>query len=57
MRPLAARCDLSLAKLHVGAGDQARSRQHVEAARKALREMGMQRWLQEAESELQAANG
>lgn len=56
MQPLVARCDLILARLYGGAGDRARSRQHADAARRAMREMGMQRWLQEAESELQAAD-
>jgi class 3 adenylate cyclase len=56
LRPLAARCELSLGKLRGRTGDHPRRRQHMEAAISEMREMGMQHWLQQAEEELQAAN-
>jgi class 3 adenylate cyclase/tetratricopeptide (TPR) repeat protein len=49
MRPLLARCHLSLGQLYQRGGRLAAAREHLNAAVALFREMGMRRWLAEAE--------
>jgi hypothetical protein len=52
MRPLAAHCHASLAKLYRGTGKRAESDEHFEIATTMYREMGMTDWLEKAEAEM-----
>jgi len=52
MRPLAARCCLSLGELHGRAGDRRAATEHLTTAMSMLREMGMQFWFERAEAEV-----
>jgi len=54
MRPLVARCRLSLGKLHGRAGDRRAATEHLTTAMSMFREMGMQFWFEKAEAEVQA---
>ncbi len=54
MRPLVARCRLSLGKLHGRAGDRRAATEHLTAAMSMFHEMGMQFWFEKAEAEVQA---
>ncbi len=56
MRPLAARCRLSLGKLHRRCGDLRGAREPLELARSSLRELRMDLWCSEAEEELARLN-
>jgi len=51
MRPLVAHCQLALAQWHRRAGDQARAREQMDAARTLYREMGVTLWLARVEAE------
>jgi hypothetical protein len=48
MRPLVAHCHLDLGRLYRGEGRHAEARGQLGAAATLYREMGMQRWLDEA---------
>ena len=52
MRPLAALCHLGMGKLHQRIGPARGAREHLTTAASMLRSMGMQLWLDEAESGL-----
>jgi hypothetical protein len=52
MRPLQAHCHLGLARLYRGIGRLEEARPELGIAVEMLRDMGMARWLPEAESEL-----
>jgi hypothetical protein len=54
MRPLLARCCLSLGKLNGRAGDRRAAREHLTTAMSMFHEMGMQFWFAKAEAEVQA---
>ena len=54
MRPLVAHCRLSLGRLHGRAGDRQVAMEHLTTARSMFHEMGMQFWLEKADSEGQA---
>jgi class 3 adenylate cyclase/tetratricopeptide (TPR) repeat protein len=54
MRPLVARCRLSLGKLHGKAGDRRAAAGHLTAAMSMFHEMGMQLWFERAEAEVRA---
>jgi tetratricopeptide (TPR) repeat protein len=51
MRPLVAHCQLALAQWHRRAGDQAKAREQMDAARTLYREMGVTLWLARVEAE------
>jgi hypothetical protein len=53
MRPLVARCHLGLGTLYRRADSPAQAKEHLTAASAMLRDMGMHRWLAEADAELQ----
>ncbi|HSF05994.1 MAG TPA: adenylate/guanylate cyclase domain-containing protein [Methylomirabilota bacterium] len=53
MRPLVARCRLSLGKLHGQAGDRRAATGHLTTAMGMFHEMGMQFWFEKAEAEVQ----
>jgi tetratricopeptide (TPR) repeat protein len=57
LRPLAARCKLSLASVHSRMGDRARGEELACAAHAAMREMGMQHWLPQGESQREVVPG
>ena len=52
MRPLVARCRLSLGKLHGRGGDRRAAAEHLTAATSMFHEMGMQFWFEKAEAEV-----
>ena len=52
MRPLVAHCRFGLGKLYRRAGKREPAREHLATATTAFREMGMQFWLEKAETEL-----
>jgi len=52
LRPLAARCHLSLGGLFQKVGQRERAREHLAIAIPLFREMGMGFWLAQAEAEL-----
>jgi class 3 adenylate cyclase/tetratricopeptide (TPR) repeat protein len=54
MRPLVARCHLSLGKLPGRAGDRRAATEHLTAAMSMFHEMGMPFWFEQAEAEVQA---
>ena len=54
MRPLSAHCHLGLGQLYVALGDAPKARERLEQALLRYREMGMQLWLEQAESALRA---
>jgi len=54
MRPLAARCHASLGSLYRRAGQREAPLEDLSTAVAMLRDMGMPRWLEEAEAELKA---
>ena len=56
MRPLVARCRLSLAGVHRRAGDRARAEEEYRAATDLFRSMGMRFWLARAEAETPASD-
>ena len=51
MRPLAAHCQLGLAKWYRAAGDPAKSEEHLTAARSLYREMDLTLWLAQVQAE------
>jgi len=53
MRPLVAHCRFGLGKLYRRAGKREPAREHLATATTAFREMGMQFWLEKAETELE----
>ncbi len=54
MRPLLARCHLSLGQLSRRTGNRPKAQEHLTAATAMLREMDMRFWLEQAEAELKA---
>jgi tetratricopeptide (TPR) repeat protein len=54
MRPLSAHCHLGLGQLYAALGDARGAQERLERARLRYREMGMQLWLEQAESALKA---
>jgi class 3 adenylate cyclase/tetratricopeptide (TPR) repeat protein len=52
MRPLAAHCELELGRLFARSGEWGKAKEQLSAARLALREMQMTRWIANAETEL-----
>jgi class 3 adenylate cyclase/tetratricopeptide (TPR) repeat protein len=54
MRPLAARCRLSLGELHGRAGDRRAATEHLTTAMSMFRETGMQFWFEKAAAEVRA---
>ncbi len=55
LRPLVAHCHLGLGKLYRRTGDQAKAAEHLTTATTMYREMGMNFWLEKAETELGTA--
>jgi len=55
MRPLIARCHADLARLHRLSDRGTTADQHVQAATKLYREMGMTYWLERLEAEREAS--
>ena len=54
MRPLAAHCQVGLARLYQRAGDRKQAQTHRESASQIFREIGAESWLKKAETELGA---
>jgi len=52
LRPLAAQCHLGLGKRYRSAGQRGNAEQHLNTAAALFRELGMQSWLEQAQSEL-----
>jgi tetratricopeptide (TPR) repeat protein len=54
MRPLAARCHLGLGSLNRQRGESGKARDHITAAAREFKDMGMARWLAKAQTEQSA---
>jgi hypothetical protein len=54
MRPLVAHCHLGLGKLYRRTGKHEQAQEHLTTATTMYREMGMQFWVEKAETEKQA---
>jgi hypothetical protein len=54
MRPLTAHCYLGLGQLDTMLGEVPKAREHLGRALNLYREMGMQLWLEQAETTLEA---
>ena len=52
MRPLVAHCHLGLRKLYRRAGKHDQAQEHLTTATRLYRAMGMQFWLEQAETEM-----
>jgi hypothetical protein len=52
LRPLAAQCHLGLGKRYLQVGRQASAELHLNTAAALFRELGMQSWLEQAQSQL-----
>jgi hypothetical protein len=50
LRPLVARCHLSLAELYRRSGEHQRAQEHLAVATAMFREMSMRYWLERAEA-------
>jgi hypothetical protein len=50
LRPLVAHCHLGLARLHRGAHAREQAQEHFTTATTMYREMGMRRWVEQAEA-------
>jgi hypothetical protein len=51
IRPLVAHCRLGLGRLHHRTGERRQAREHLAAASRMYREMGMAYWLEKAAAE------
>ena len=54
LRPLAAQCHLGLGKRYRSAGQRGKAEQHLKTAAAQLQKLGMQFWLEQAQSQLAA---
>ena len=52
LRPLAAQCHLGLGKRHRSAGQSGNAEQHLKTAAAQFQQLGMQFWLEQAQSQL-----